>query len=94
MLVAASLLTAAAVSVSGVIGFVGLIVPHVVRRLCGADARWCIPASLPAGAAVVVVADTVARTASPSLELPIGVLLSLLGVPAFLYLTFRRRRPA
>ena len=94
VLIAASLLTAAAVSVSGVIGFVGLIVPHVVRAFCGADTRWSIPASVPAGAGIVVLADTIARTAAPPLELPIGVLLSLLGVPAFLYIALRRSRIA
>lgn len=93
-LVASSLLVAAAVSVSGVIGFVGLIVPHLVRAMCGADTRWTVPASIPAGATIVVLADTVARTAVPPLELPIGVLLSLLGVPAFLFIAFRRRRAA
>jgi iron complex transport system permease protein len=91
-LVASSLLVAAAVSVSGVIGFVGLIVPHLVRAMCGADTRWTVPASIPAGAAIVVLADTVARTAAPPIELPIGVLLSLLGVPAFLFIAFRQRR--
>jgi iron complex transport system permease protein len=90
-LVASSLLVAAAVSVSGVIGFVGLIVPHFVRAMCGADTRWTIPASIPAGAAVVVLADTLARTAAPPIELPIGVLLSIVGVPAFLFIAFRRR---
>ncbi|HTJ26348.1 MAG TPA: iron ABC transporter permease [Candidatus Limnocylindria bacterium] len=94
VLAASSLLTAAAVSVSGVIGFVGLIVPHVVRALCGSDARWALPASIPAGAVVVVLTDTIARSAAPPLELPIGVLLSLLGVPAFLYIAFRRERLA
>lgn len=93
-LVASSLLVAAAVSVSGVIGFVGLIVPHLVRAVCGADTRWSVPASIPAGAAVVVLADTVARAAFPPIELPIGVLLSLIGVPAFLFIAFRRRRSA
>jgi iron complex transport system permease protein len=77
-----------------VIGFVGLIVPHLVRAMCGADTRWTVPASIPAGATIVVLADTVARTAVPPLELPIGVLLSLLGVPAFLFIAFRRRRAA
>jgi iron complex transport system permease protein len=93
-LVASSLLVAAAVSVSGVVGFVGLIVPHLVRAMCGADARWTVPASIPAGATVVVLADTLARTAAPPIELPIGVLLSLIGVPAFLFIAFRRRRAA
>jgi iron complex transport system permease protein len=90
-LIASSLLVAAAVSVSGIIGFVGLIVPHLVRAMCGADTRWTVPASVPAGAAVVVVADTVARAAVPPIELPIGVLLSVIGVPAFLFIAFRRR---
>jgi len=93
-LIGSSLLIASAVSVSGIIGFVGLIVPHVVRALCGADMRWTVPASIPAGAAMVVIADTVARTAAPPAELPIGVLLSVLGVPAFLFIAFRRRRGA
>lgn len=93
-LVASSLLVAAAVSVSGVIGFVGLIVPHLVRAICGADTRWTVPVSIPAGSAIVVLADTLARTAAPPIELPIGVLLSLLGVPAFLFIAFRRRRTA
>jgi iron complex transport system permease protein len=93
-LVASSLLVAAAVSVSGVIGFVGLIVPHLVRAMCGADMRWTVPASIPAGAAIVVLADTVARSAVPPLELPIGVLLSLIGLPVFLYIAFRRREQA
>jgi iron complex transport system permease protein len=94
VLIASSLLVAAAVSVSGVVGYVGLIVPHVVRRLCGSDTRWAVPASVPAGAIVVLLADVIARTASAHQELPIGVLLSVVGVPAFLYLGFLRRRPA
>jgi iron complex transport system permease protein len=93
-LIASSLLVAAAVSVSGVIGFVGLIVPHLVRAMCGADTRWIVPASIPAGAVIVVFADTLARSAVPPIELPIGVLLSLIGVPVFLFIAFRRRRIA
>jgi iron complex transport system permease protein len=93
-LIASSLLVAAAVSVSGVIGFVGLIVPHLVRAMCGADTRWTVPASIPAGAAIVVLADTLARSAAPPIELPIGVLLSLIGVPVFLFIAFRRRNVA
>jgi iron complex transport system permease protein len=90
-LVASSLLVAAAVSVSGVVGFVGLIVPHIVRAICGSDTRWSVPASIPTGAVIVVVADMLARSTFPPLELPIGVLLSLVGVPAFLFIAFRRR---
>ena len=88
---AAALLTAAAVSVSGIVGFVGLIVPHVARRLVGNDARVGLAANALLGAIVVVLADTLARSAVPPIELPLGVLLSLLGVPAFIYLAFRRR---
>jgi iron complex transport system permease protein len=82
------------VSVSGIIGFVGLIVPHVARAAIGHDLRWALAASLPLGAAVVVVGDTIARSAFPPIELPLGVLLSMLGVPAFLYLASRRTRTA
>ncbi len=91
---AASLLTAAAVSLSGLVGFVGLIVPHVARRLVGSDARWLIPASALLGASGVILADALARSAAPPLELPLGVLLAILGVPAFVYLSFRRRPAA
>jgi iron complex transport system permease protein len=91
VLAAASLLTAAAVSVSGIVGFVGLIVPHVTRRMVGSDARFTLVTSIVLGAAFVVLADTLARSVAPPLELPLGVLLSLFGVPVFLYLSFRRR---
>jgi iron complex transport system permease protein len=88
---AASLLTAAAVSVSGIVGFVGLIVPHLTRRFVGNDARITLVTSMVLGAALVVLADTVARSIDPPLELPLGVLLSMFGVPIFIYLSFRRR---
>ena len=91
ILAAASLLTAAAVSVSGVVGFVGLIVPHVVRRLVGDDARLSLFTSIVLGAILVILADTIARSIAPPLELPLGVLLSMFGVPIFIYLSFRRR---
>jgi len=91
---AAALLTAAAVSVSGIIGFVGLIVPHVVRRMVGSDARFTLIGSALVGAIVVVLGDILARSAVPPVELPLGVLLSLLGVPSFIYIAFRRKRIA
>ena len=94
VITASALLTAAAVSVSGIIGFVGLIVPHVVRAAIGTDLRWTVLASIPAGAIIVVLADTLARTIAPPLELPVGILLSILGVPAFLYLASRTRYAA
>lgn len=87
---AASLLTGAAVSVSGIIGFVGLVVPHVARAAVGSDVRWTAAASIPLGAMVVLVADALARGLVPPLELPVGILLSILGVPAFLAIAARR----
>jgi iron complex transport system permease protein len=80
----ASLITAACVSVSGVVGFVGLMVPHGARRLVGGDAVWLLPASAFGGAAVVVIADALARTLTPPAEIPLGVLLAIVGVPFFL----------
>jgi iron complex transport system permease protein len=87
---AASLLTGAAVSVSGIIGFVGLVVPHIARAAVGTDVRWTAAASIPLGAIVVLGADALARGLVPPLELPVGILLSILGVPAFLAIAARR----
>ena len=86
LLVLASLLTGAAVSVSGVIGFVGLVVPHAIRLVLGPDNRVLLPASALGGAAFLVLADVVARTAFSPLALPVGILTALLGAPVFLYL--------
>jgi len=86
----ASLLTAGAVAVSGVIGFVGLVVPHVVRMLWGADHRFLLPASVLLGASFAVLADTLARTAVAPTELPVGVVTAFVGVPFFVYLLRRR----
>jgi iron complex transport system permease protein len=86
----ASLLTAAAVAVAGVIGFVGLVVPHVVRFVWGSDYRFLIPASALLGAAFLVLADAVARTAAAPTELPMGAVTALVGVPFFLWLLRRR----
>ncbi|HKS48744.1 MAG TPA: iron ABC transporter permease [Amycolatopsis sp.] len=82
LLSAASLATAAAVSVSGLIGFVGIVVPHVVRLLAGASYRVVIPLSLVGGAAFLVVADQIARTITPG-ELPLGVVTAFAGAPFF-----------
>jgi iron complex transport system permease protein len=89
---AASLVTGAAISASGPIGFVGLIVPHSVRLVLGPDHRLLIPASVLAGGAFLAVCDTVARTALPSGELPVGVLTGLLGGPFFVWLLKTRTR--
>ncbi|HEY8393831.1 MAG TPA: iron chelate uptake ABC transporter family permease subunit [Thermaerobacter sp.] len=86
LLVAGSLLTATAVSVSGVIGFVGLIVPQAVRLLVGGDHRMVVPAATLAGATVLVLCDTAARTVIAPAELPVGVVTALAGAPFFLYL--------
>ena len=82
LLVAASLATAAAVAVSGLIGFVGIVVPHIVRILAGASYRVIIPMSLIGGAAFLIVADHVARTVLPG-ELPLGVVTAFAGAPFF-----------
>ncbi|MBV9103352.1 MAG: iron ABC transporter permease [Candidatus Eremiobacteraeota bacterium] len=89
LLASATLLTASAVSLSGIVGFVGLIVPHLARRLVGTDGRLALPASALLGVALVAGADTVARTLMPPTEIPLGVLLAFIGVPVFLYLYLR-----
>jgi iron complex transport system permease protein len=86
----AALITAACVAVSGIVGFVGLMVPHGARRLVGGDSAWLLPASALGGAAVVVVADAIARSIAPPTEIPLGVLLAVVGVPFFLAIA---RRP-
>ncbi|HEV7180866.1 MAG TPA: iron ABC transporter permease [Candidatus Baltobacteraceae bacterium] len=94
ILAASSLLAAASVALAGIIGFVGLIVPHVARRIVGSDARMLLPASALCGAALTIAADAVARTIVAPSELPIGVLLAFIGVPAFLYLYLRLEQRA
>ena len=90
----ASLTTAAAVSVSGLIGFVGLIAPHTVRLIWGHDNRLVLPMSLIVGAGFLVLADLVARTILSPSELPVGVVTAFFGGPFFLYLLRRSRRLA
>ena len=92
VLVAASLMTAAAVSVSGIIGFVGLIVPHIMRIFVGPDHRILLPTTLMVGAIFMIYMDTIARTIMAPEELPVGIITALLGAPFFLYLLRRRRR--
>ncbi|RJQ10718.1 MAG: iron ABC transporter permease [Bacillota bacterium] len=88
---AASLLTAAAVATCGVVGFVGLVVPHIVRLMVGPDHRSLLPVSAAAGALLMILADLAARTVIRPGELPIGVVTALLGGPFFLYLLRRSR---
>jgi iron complex transport system permease protein len=92
LLIAASLVTAIAVSVSGVIGFVGLIIPHVVRILVGPDHRILLPASIVSGALFLILTDTLARTVIAPAELPVGIITSLLGAPFFIYLLMSRKK--
>lgn len=87
--IAASLATAAAVTQAGSIGFIGLIVPHLVRLAVGNDQRLLLPASVLAGGSLLVVADTLARSVLAPQQLPVGVLTALIGVPAFLFLLTR-----
>ena len=88
----ASLLTATAVTLVGSVGFVGLIVPHLVRFAIGNDQRVLLPASMLAGGALLTLADTAARTAVAPMQLPVGVLTALIGVPVFLFLLSRHPR--
>jgi len=87
----ASFLAGIAVSVAGLIGFVGLVVPHMIRLLIGEDYRFLLPYSMLGGAVLVVLADTVARTAFDPIELPVGILLAALGAPFFIFLLRKRR---
>jgi len=87
---AASLLTAVAVSSSGIIGFVGLLVPHMMRMLFGADHRMLLPASALFGASFLAAADSIARTVTAPAELPVGVITALCGAPFFIYLLRKR----
>ena len=85
----AALATAAAVTTAGTVGFVGLIVPHALRLVIGNDQRVLLPAAALAGGALLVLADTLARSIVAPVQLPVGVITALIGVPAFLYLVAR-----
>ncbi|MBU5376740.1 FecCD family ABC transporter permease [Pantoea septica] len=92
LLTLSALLVGAAVSVSGIIGFVGLVVPHVMRFCLGSDHRWMLPGSALAGAILLLLADTLARTLVVPAEMPVGLLTSLLGGPWFLWQILRQQR--
>jgi len=92
LLVATSLMVGAAVSVSGLIGFVGLIIPHLLRLAVGPDHRLLVPAAALGGGAFLVVCDTAARTVLPGRELPVGAITALAGGPLFLFLLRRAPR--
>ncbi len=87
----ASLITAAAVSVCGIIGFVGLIIPHMVRLMWGNDYRLLLPASFFLGGSFLIIADTIARTIISPVELPVGVVTAICGTPFFIYLLRTRK---
>ncbi len=93
LIAAATLCTAAAVSLAGIIGWVGLVVPHIARLLVGADFRRLLPASLLLGASFLLAADTLARIVAP-IELPLGILTAIVGVPCFLLVLARSERRA
>lgn len=90
LLLLSALITAIAVSIAGCIGFVGLIIPHIIRLLTGPDHRILLPASMLAGAILLVLADTLSRTLPT--EIPVGIITALLGAPFFIYLLRRRTR--
>ncbi|ASA95633.1 MULTISPECIES: FecCD family ABC transporter permease [Anoxybacillus] len=92
ILLSASLLTGAAVAVSGTIGFVGLVIPHMTRLICGANHRKLLPLSFLYGGTFLVLADVVARTIVAPRELPIGVITSFIGAPLFAILLFKSLR--
>ena len=92
MLICVSLITAAAVSISGIIGFIGLIIPHTTRILVGPDHRILIPTSSLLGAIVLILCDTMARMLLSPAEIPVGIITSILGVPFFVYLLLSRKR--
>jgi iron complex transport system permease protein len=83
-------MTAAAVGSTGIIGFLGLVAPHISRRLLGVDWRWSLPGSAILGAGLLLAADIVAQRALPNTELPVGVVTALLGAP-FLLVLLRRK---
>lgn len=90
LLFLSALLVGVSVAVSGIIGFIGLVIPHLVRMRIGADHRWLLSGSILAGAALLLMADTLARTLFIPAEIPVGLLTSLLGGPYFLWLILRQ----
>jgi iron complex transport system permease protein len=83
LLLCSALLVASSVAISGVIGFIGLVVPHLIRMWLGPDHRALVPGSLLAGAILLLLADTLARTVAAPAEMPVGLLTSMLGAPWF-----------
>nr|WP_245628115.1 iron ABC transporter permease [Shouchella shacheensis] len=91
-MIAVMLMTGAAVAVAGIIGFIGLVIPHITRSLVGIDYRYVIPCSAILGSLLLVIADIVARMINAPYETPVGAITALIGVPFFLYLARREGR--
>jgi len=92
LLVAATVITAAAVSFGGIIGFVGIIIPHAVRLIWGPDFRFLLPLSMACGSILLIVADLLARTVMSPTEIPLGIVTAFFGAPFFLYLLRNKKR--
>ncbi|HSQ78213.1 MAG TPA: iron ABC transporter permease [Nitrospirota bacterium] len=90
LFISVGLMTAASVSLGGMIGFIGLLIPHIMRFFLGADSRLLIPASALGGGALLCIADLVSRSLLPPMELPAGVITAIIGAPYFLYLLRRK----
>lgn len=92
LIIISAFLVAASVSVSGTIGFVGLIIPHCMRLLVGSDHRILLPFSYFGGASFMIICDTIARTAAQPTEIPVGVITAFFGAPYFIYLLYRNNK--
>ncbi|MCE5329855.1 iron ABC transporter permease [bacterium] len=92
LLILASIIAAAAVSVSGIIGFVGLITPHIMRMIVGPDHKILYPAAAISGGIVLLLSDTLARTILSPREIPVGIITSIIGVPFFIYLLVKSKK--
>jgi ABC-type Fe3+-siderophore transport system permease subunit len=90
LFIAVGLMTAASVSLGGMIGFIGLLIPHIMRFFLGADSRLLIPASAIGGGSLLCIADLISRSILPPMELPAGVITAIIGAPYFLYLLRRK----
>ncbi|MBC7092990.1 iron ABC transporter permease, partial [Candidatus Bipolaricaulota bacterium] len=88
----ATLVASAAVAFTGIIGFIGLVSPHICRMVIGSDNRFLLPASCLVGAVLLVLSDTLARTIIAPTELPVGIITAFMGSPFFIYLLIRKRR--
>lgn len=93
LFVVASLITGSIVSICGIIGFVGLIIPHAIRLIFGSDHRTVIPASAIGAAAFLILSDSISRTVMPPVEVPIGVITALIGGPVFIILLRKKQKP-